>query len=149
MSEHRVLLKWQRTSDDFAYEKYNRDHTWAFDGGVSVHASASPQYRGNPDCVDPEEALVAAISSCHMLSFLAIASMKKLVVDAYDDDAVGFLEKNAEGKLAVTRAILRPQVRFGGTTVPSAEELKALHDRAHHECFIANSVRTEITIEGK
>ena len=76
MSEHRILLNWQRTSSDFTYENYNRDHTWAFDGGVTVHASASPAYRGNTACVDPEEALVAALSSCHMLTFLAIASKR-------------------------------------------------------------------------
>jgi organic hydroperoxide reductase OsmC/OhrA len=147
MSEHRVLLKWQRTSQDFAYESYNRDHTWAFDGGVTIHASAAPAYRGNPERVDPEEALVAAISSCHMLTFLAIASRKKLVVDAYDDDATGYMTKNAQGKLAITRCILRPLVRFGGSAVPSAEELAKMHELAHHECFIANSVLTEVTVE--
>jgi organic hydroperoxide reductase OsmC/OhrA len=147
MSEHRILLNWQRTSSDFTYENYNRDHTWSFDGGVTVHASASPAYRGNPACVDPEEALVAALSSCHMLTFLAIASKKKLVVDAYEDDAVGYLEKNAQGKLAITRCTLRPMIRFGGSTVPSAEELKVMHEHSHHECFIANSVLTEVTVE--
>jgi len=147
MSEHRVLLKWQRTSPDFGYETYNRDHTWAFDGGVSVHASASPAYRGNPECVDPEEALVAALSSCHMLTFLAIASRKKLVVESYEDDAVGYMEKNVEGKLAITRCVLRPQIRFGGPTAPAADEITKMHEHAHHECFIANSVRTEITVE--
>ena len=149
MSEHRVLLNWQRTSPDFAYENYNRDHTWAFDGGVTVHASANPAYRGNPSLVDPEEALVAAISSCHMLTFLAIASRKKLTVDAYEDDATGFMTKNAQGKLAITRCVLRPLIRFGGSTVPSAEELAKMHEHAHHECFIANSVLTEVTVEAR
>ena len=147
MSEHRVLVKWERASPDFGYESYNRDHTWAFDGGVTVKASAAPAYRGNPDCVDPEEALVAALSSCHMLTFLALASRKKVIVDAYDDDATGFMTKNAQGKLAITRCVLRPLIRFGGSSVPSADELAKLHDLAHHECFIANSVLTEVTVE--
>jgi organic hydroperoxide reductase OsmC/OhrA len=147
MSEHRALISWQRTSPDFRYETYNRDHTWAFDSGIRVRASASPAYKGGPDCVDPEEALVAALSSCHMLTFLALAARKQLVVDAYEDDATGYLNKNANGKLAVTRVVLRPLVRFGGTSVPSADELTKLHEHAHHECFIANSVLTEVAVE--
>lgn len=147
MSEHHATISWKRTGPDFSYEKYTRDHTWAFDGGVTVAASASPTYRGNPKLVDPEEALVAALSSCHMLTFLALAARKRLTVDAYDDEAVGYLEKNSQGQLAVTRVVLRPKVRFEGATAPSAEDLAALHDKAHHECFIANSVLTEVTVE--
>lgn len=147
MAEHTATISWKRTSDDFAYESYNREHTWTFKGGVRVRASASPAYRGNPDCPDPEDALVAALSSCHMLSFLAIAARKKLTVDSYEDDAVGHLEKNAAGQLAVTRVVLRPQIRFGGANAPSADELKKLHDESHHVCFIANSVLTTVTVE--
>lgn len=146
MSEHKMTVTWKRTSADMAYESYNRDHTWTFKGGVRVRASAAPAYRGSADCPDPEDALVAALSSCHMLTFLAIAARKKLTVDSYDDDAVGYLEKNAEGKLAITRVILRPQVRFAGNA-PSADELTKLHDEAHHVCFIANSVTTNVTVE--
>ncbi len=145
MSEHRATVRWQRTSPDFTYESYNRDHDWIL-AGVQVPASAAPAYRGTPERVDPEEAFVASLSSCHMLTFLALACKKRFTVDSYEDDAVGYLEKNANGKLAVTRAVLRPRIRFAGTG-PTPEELAQLHDRAHHECFIANSVLTEVTVE--
>ena len=147
MSEHRATIAWRRTSGSFDYDAYNREHEWSFEGGVRIPASAAPDFRGKPDHVDPEEAFVAALSSCHMLTFLAIAARKRLVVDAYDDDAVGHLEKNAEGKLAVTRVVLRPRVQFGGDGPPPDDELAQLHDKAHHACFIANSVRTEVTVE--
>jgi organic hydroperoxide reductase OsmC/OhrA len=149
MSEHKVGLEWKRETEDFAYESYNRDHVVTFDGGVRVPASAAPEFRGTPAHVNPEEALVAALSSCHMLTFLAVAAKKRFVVDRYSDHAVGFLEKNAQGKLAVTRVVLRPQVTFGGPTSPTPEQLKALHERAHSECFIANSVTADVTIESE
>lgn len=148
MSEHRATIAWTRGPRDFAYETYPRDHTWSFDGGVEVPATAAPAYLGDPSRVDPEEAFVAAVASCHMLTFLAIAARKRLVVDAYTDVAIGHLEKNAGGKLAVTRVELRPQVRFGAKP-PSAEELARLHELAHDNCFIANSVTTAITIAAK
>ncbi len=147
MSEHKVTLEWKRESADFSYESYNRDHVLIFEGGVRVPASAAPAYRGNPAHVNPEDALVAALSSCHMLTFLAAAAKKKFVVDGYGDHAVGFLEKNQKGKLAITRVILRPKLTFGGTTSPTPEEIAALHERAHAECFIANSVTAEVTVE--
>jgi organic hydroperoxide reductase OsmC/OhrA len=147
MSEHGVTVTWRRTSVSFDYEVYNRDHAWSFDGGVQVRASAAPAYHGDPDYVDPEEAYVAALSGCHMLTFLAIASRKRLIVDAYEDHATGFLEKNAQGKLAVTRVVLQPRVRFGGSAAPSHDELARLHEQAHHGCIIANSVLTTVTVE--
>ncbi len=146
MSEHKAEIRWSRTGDDFSYAAYSRDHSWRFDAGVEVAASASPQYKGSPSCVDPEEAFVAALSSCHMLTFLAIASRKNLVVNEYRDEAVGFLEKNAEGKLAVIRVILRPFVSFQGQSPPAAQ-LHDLHHAAHEQCFLANSVRTQIDVE--
>lgn len=149
MSEHRAVLHWQRRSEDFKYESYNREHSWSFDGGVEVRASAAPAYRGDPSCVDPEEAFVASLASCHMLTFLAIAARKRLVVDAYDDEAIGTMAKNAQGRLAITRVVLRPRIRFGGDRTPSAEELATLHEHAHRECFIANSVTTEIAVESQ
>jgi organic hydroperoxide reductase OsmC/OhrA len=148
MSEHRVHVAWERGGVDFGYESYPRDHRWRFEGGVEVPGTAAPAFRGNPKHVDPEAAFVAALSSCHMLTFLAIASRKRLVVDAYEDDATGFLEKNDAGKLAMTRVVLRPRVAFAGEA-PSAEALADLHSRAHHECFIANSVRTEVSVEAR
>jgi organic hydroperoxide reductase OsmC/OhrA len=147
MSEHAATVDWRRETPDFAYESYNRDHDWLFDAGVVVRASAAPAYRGGASCVDPEEAFVASLASCHMLTFLAIAARKKLVVDSYRDEAVGVLAKNAEGRLAITRVTLRPMVAFGGETTPGADELAKLHDQAHHECFIASSVKTEVVVE--
>ncbi|MDE2179995.1 MAG: OsmC family protein [candidate division NC10 bacterium] len=147
MSEHGVTVTWRRTSTSFDYEVYNRDHTWSFDGGIQVRGSAAPAYHGDSDCVDPEEAYVAALSGCHMLTFLAITSRKRLVVDAYEDNATGFMEKNVHGKLAVTRVVLRPRVRFSGSVVPSHDELTKLHEQAHQGCIIANSVLTTVTVE--
>lgn len=149
MSEHKVNVKWARDSDDFSFESYNRDHVWTFEGGIEIIASAAPGFQGNPDCVDPEEAFVGALSSCHMLTFLAIAAKKRLTVDGYEDDAVGFLEKNADGRLAVTRATLRPKVVWGGDRTPTPEEVGKMHEKAHHACFIANSIRTEVSIESR
>lgn len=147
MSQHKVTLEWRRGSESFTYESYNRDHTLVFEGGSRVTASAAPAYRGNPSHVNPEEGLVAALSSCHMLTFLAVAAKKHFVVDHYSDQAVGFLEKNDKGRLAITRVILRPRIAFGGTTVPTPQEIAELHEQAHKGCFIANSVTTEVKIE--
>ncbi|HTY18168.1 MAG TPA: OsmC family protein [Myxococcota bacterium] len=146
MSEHKAAIAWKRGGREFTYDAYSRDHTWKFEGGSEVAASAAPGFKGNPALVDPEAAFVASVASCHMLTFLAIAARKRMVVDAYEDDAVGHMEKNEEGKLAVTRVALRPRIRFGGAE-PSAEELAQLHELAHENCFIANSVRTAITVE--
>jgi organic hydroperoxide reductase OsmC/OhrA len=148
VSEHRVHVSWERGGVDFGYESYPRDHRWRFEGGVEVPGTAAPAFHGNPKRVDPEAAFVAALSSCHMLTFLAIASRKRLVVDAYEDEAVGLLAKNEAGKLAMTRVVLRPRVVFAGAA-PSAEVVADLHERAHHECFIANSVRTDVGVEAR
>lgn len=146
MSEYRVGVRWRRATPGFAYDEYNREHTWSFDAGMEVRASAAPAFRGRADCVDPEEAFVAALSSCHMLTFLAIASRKRLVVDSYEDDAVGFMERDSRGRLAMTRVVLRPRVVFGGPA-PTPTDLSRLHEQAHHECFIASSVLTAVTVE--
>jgi organic hydroperoxide reductase OsmC/OhrA len=146
MSEHKVALKWARGDAEFSYQKYPRDHTWSFDGGYTVIATAAPAYLGNPAHVDPEEAFVASLSSCHMLTFLAIACKQKFVIDSYEDEAVGHLEKNTEGKLAITRVELHPRIKWGGDRKPSAEELDKMHHASHENCFIANSVRTEVTV---
>ena len=147
MSEHTATIAWRRETPDFAYETYNRDHDWSFDAGITVRASANPAYLGSESCVDPEEAFVASLSSCHMLTFLAMAARKRYVVDSYKDQAVGVLDKDPAGHLAMTRVTLRPQVAFGGEKIPSPEELRQLHERAHHACFIANSVKTEVVVE--
>jgi organic hydroperoxide reductase OsmC/OhrA len=111
MSEHKVTLKWDRGSAEFSYQRYPRDHTWKFDGGHTMTATAAPAYLDNPANVDPEEAFVAALSSYHMLTFLAIACQQKFVLDSYDDKAVSHMEKNADCKMAITRVELRPKVR--------------------------------------
>jgi organic hydroperoxide reductase OsmC/OhrA len=147
MSEHEATVEWRRETADFTYESYNRDHDWIFDAGIRVRASANPAYLGSESSVDPEEAFVVSLSSCHMLTFLAIACRKRFIVDSYRDQAAGILEKDSSGRMAVVRVTLRPEVRFGGDKTPSAEELRQLHDQAHHACFIANSVKTEVTVE--
>ena len=148
MSEHRATLKWERGAAEFSYQKYPRDHTWTFDGGHTMTATAAPAYLGNPANVDPEEAFVAALASCHMLTFLAIACKQKFVLDSYQDEAVGHMEKNADGKLAITRVELRPKITWSGNRIPSAEELDKMHHAAHENCFIANSVKTDVTVAG-
>jgi organic hydroperoxide reductase OsmC/OhrA len=147
MSEHKITLIWKRGDRPFEYQKYSRDHTWKFDGGHEMEASAAPAYLGNPKFVDPEEAFVASLSSCHMLTFLAIAAKKKFVLDEYVDEAVGHMEKNAEGKLAITRVVLRQKTKFSGDKQPTAQELDEMNHTAHEQCFIANSVKTEVTVE--
>jgi organic hydroperoxide reductase OsmC/OhrA len=146
MSEHRTQVRWARGAQPFAYETYDRTHRWRFGGGAELDASAAPEYRGRAELPNPEEALVAALSSCHMLTFLAIAARKRLVVERYEDDAVGHMEKNADGKLAITRVELRPRVVFSGEQQPSAEDVARMHELSHHGCFIANSVKTEVSV---
>lgn len=146
MSEHKANVIWARNGADFSYKTYPRDHVWRFPNGVEVPGSAAPAYLGNPQRVDPEAAFVAALSSCHMLTFLALASNKGFVVDSYEDAAVGHLEKNANGKLAITRVDLHPKIIYSGAKQPAAADLEWLHDKAHKECFIANSVTTEVKV---
>jgi organic hydroperoxide reductase OsmC/OhrA len=147
MSEHKVTLTWRRGDMPFEYQKYPRDHTWKFDGGHEMVASAAPTYLGNPKNVDPEEAFVASLSSCHMLTFLAVAAKKKFVLDEYTDEAVGHMEKNTDGKLAITSVTLKPRLKFSGEKQPNDQELDEMHHAAHDQCFIANSVKTEVTVE--
>jgi organic hydroperoxide reductase OsmC/OhrA len=146
MSEHRATIDWQRSSADFTYLTYNRAHDWRF-GAATVPASATKEYRGDESRVNPEEALVAALSSCHMLTFLAVAAKRKVSLDSYRDEAVGVLEKNAEGKLAITRVTLRPRIQWSSGVTVSAEDLATMHHDAHVGCFIANSVKTEVAVE--
>jgi organic hydroperoxide reductase OsmC/OhrA len=146
MSEHRVTVSWRRKTPDFTYDGHDRTHQIRFGGGVEIDASSAPEYRGKAELPNPEEELVAAMSTCHMLTFLAIAARRRLVVDRYEDEASGVLEKNEAGRLAITRATLRPRATFSGQT-PTADELAKLHESAHANCFIASSVRTEIAVE--
>lgn len=146
MSEHKAVIRWKKTSEDFGYETYNREHEWAFENGQTLKASAAPEFKGSPDCVDPEEAFTASVASCHMLTFLALASKRRLVVEEYTDNAAGFLEKNAEGKMAITRIELRPKITFAAGTEVSAEKLAQLHEQAHQYCFVANSIKADVRV---
>lgn len=148
MSEHHGSVRWTRTSADFGYDTYNRAHDMRFKGGdIVLPASSAPAFKGDADRVDPEEAFVASLSSCHMLTFLAICARKRLTVESYEDDAVGTLEKGEDGKLWMAKVVLRPKVRFADGTQIDAPKLAQIHDHAHHECFIANSVKTNIAVE--
>ena len=151
MSDYTTTVVWSRDGQTFHDNRYSRGHRWLFDGGIEVPASSSPHVVPVPlsvaEAVDPEEAFVASLSSCHMLWFLSLAQQRKLVVDSYRDEAVGTLAKNASGQLAMTLVTLHPEVRFGGEVKPTMEEVVALHDQAHGQCFIARSVTTDVRCE--
>jgi organic hydroperoxide reductase OsmC/OhrA len=151
MTQHRARIAWESSGEGFAQGRYSREHTWSFDGGLVVPASPSPAIvrppYSNPAHVDPEEALVASISSCHMLTYLHLSSKQGFVVLRYEDDAVGHLSKNSEGAWWVSTVELRPVVEYHSEQRPTPEQDAELHHRAHHECFIANSVKTAITCD--
>jgi organic hydroperoxide reductase OsmC/OhrA len=151
VAEHTATIEWQRGDARFVDNRYSRAHTWSFDGGARVPGWASPHAvrppRSDPAAVDPEEAFVASLSSCHMLWFLSIAAGKAFCVDRYSDAATGTMARNAAGRMAMTRVVLRPRIAFSGDTRPSAEEIAAMHHEAHEACFIANSVITEVVCE--
>ena len=151
MGRHVATIDWHRGDAAFVDNRYGRGHVWRFDGGAEVRASASPHNVrvpfSDPAAVDPEEAFVASLSSCHMLWFLSLAAQRGFVVDRYLDEAFGVLDRNSEGRLAMTRVTLRPAVTFSGARTPNASEVRELHERAHHECFIATSVKTEVLCE--
>jgi len=152
MADYSAKVHWQRaTNEPFNDNQYSRGHTWEFDGGVTVPASSSPHVVPLPysvaENVDPEEAFIAAISSCHMLTFLGIAAKRRYVIDSYDDHAIGIMEEDDKGYTSVTQVTLRPKICFVGDKQPSYEQLEKMHHLAHQHCFIANSVKTEITTE--
>ena len=150
MSEFTAVIAWERGEAAFTDNKYSRAHRWQFDGGIEVPASSSPKAVPLPlsvtAAVDPEEAFVAAISSCHMLWFLFIAAKQGFVVDRYRDAAAGVMGRNAAGKKAMTRVTLHPEVAFAGRQ-PTPAAFEAMHHEAHEECYIANSVQTEVRCE--
>jgi organic hydroperoxide reductase OsmC/OhrA len=150
MSEHRARIAW-KSAGDFAKGKYSREHSWTFDGGLTVAASSSPSAvpvpYSNPAGVDPEEAFVVSLSSCHMLTFLYVAYRGGFQIDSYLDDAVGMLTKNEKGVPWVSKVILRPAVSYAGEKRPTPAEEEALHHAAHDQCFISNSVKTEVVVE--
>jgi organic hydroperoxide reductase OsmC/OhrA len=152
MAQHTVQITWTRAEGEpFTDNRYHRAHTWRFDGGAEVRASSAPDVvkppLSDPAGVDPEEALVAALSSCHMLWFLSIAARRGFVIDSYSDDAIGVMGKGPAGEMMMATCTLRPAIRFAGERSPTTEELEAMHHEAHAKCFIANSVKTEVRVE--
>jgi organic hydroperoxide reductase OsmC/OhrA len=151
MHKYEARIAWKRGGAKFTDNRYSRGHEWTFDCGVTVPASSSPFTVKVPysvaAAVDPEEALVAATSSCHMLWFLSIAAKRGFIVDSYADDAFGVMEKNADGKVAFARITLRPRIEFAGDKRPSADDLASLHRSAHEECFIASSLKCDVVVE--
>lgn len=152
MSEYVASVVWSRQAEElFIDNKYSRAHQWQFDGGARVAASSSPDIVPLPYSVaanvDPEEAFIASLSSCHMLFFLSIAAKNKLTVDSYHDNAVGVMQHTNDGRMSMTQVTLKPCVQFANNEQPSAEQLEEMHHQAHELCFIANSVKTEIVIE--
>jgi organic hydroperoxide reductase OsmC/OhrA len=153
MSEHKYTaeVRWERGDAVFTDNRYSRAHSWRFDGGIEVRASSSPQIVRLPfsaqDAVDPEEAFIAALSSCHLLSFLYLVAKRGFRADSYFDSATGVLSKNSAGKLAMTSVTLHPQVAFSGDKRPSRTDLDEMHHQAHEDCYIANSVLTDVRCE--
>jgi organic hydroperoxide reductase OsmC/OhrA len=151
MSTYTATIRWERGDQVFTDNRYSRGHSWLFDGGIAVPASSSPHTVPPPfsqaRAVDPEEAFVASLSSCHMLWFLSIAAKRGFCVDTYVDDAIGVMARNDQGKFAMTQVTLRPSVVFAGTPLPTKGDIEAMHHKAHAECFIANSVKTEVRCE--
>jgi organic hydroperoxide reductase OsmC/OhrA len=151
MSTYTAELVWERGTQEFLTNKYSRRHMIRFDGGAEVLGSTTPSVvpppGSDPAGVDPEEAFVASLSSCHMLWFLAIAAKRGFTIDRYEDNPVGVMERNAERRFAMSVVTLRPKISFSGGKVPTAEELDQLHHKAHEECYIANSVKTEVRVE--
>lgn len=151
MSQHHATIRWTRNGPDFLRGQYSREHTWSFDGGVTVPASPSPlvvpKPWSNAANVDPEEAFIAAVSSCHMLTFLWLASKLGFVADSYEDAAVGVMTKNERGVPWVSHITLYPRIVWSGDKLPGDADLEHLHHEAHEQCFIANSIKTTVTVE--
>jgi organic hydroperoxide reductase OsmC/OhrA len=151
MSTYKTTIIWTRGDQPFTDGKYSRAHAWRFDGGAEVPASSSPHVVRPPmsdeSAVDPEEAFIASLASCHMLFFLDFARRGGFVIDTYEDESEGVLARDGEGRMAMTVVTLRPRIMFSGDKRPTREELDALHHKAHEACFIANSVKTEVRVE--
>jgi organic hydroperoxide reductase OsmC/OhrA len=150
MSEHKAIIRWQQSGGEFAKGRYSREHTWSFDGGLTVAASSSPAAvplpMSNPAHVDPEEAFVAALSSCHMLTYLYLCWREKFQVQSYEDEAVGVMTKNEKGIPWVSTVYLSPRVVYAGDRAPSRADEERLHHAAHEGCFISQSVKTDVQV---
>lgn len=141
-----IRIHWHNERNDFEPKTYNRNHRWEFSNGVTVPASAAVKYQGDPACVNPEQGLVASVAGCHMLTFLALAAKAGFLLEDYEDRPYGVLEKNSEGRMAVTHVTLRPRTRFAGKP-PTPCELEDLHAAAHRNCFVANSLRSTVSVK--
>lgn len=148
MSEHKATIEWKRQPHPQDERTYSRNHVATLNGGQTLNVSASTEYKGDGACADPEQLLINAVASCHMLTFLAIAEFQGYRVAEYRDNAVGYLEKNDAGKMAVTRIVLSPAVTFAGDKRPDEAALAKIHAGAHKNCFIANSVTADVTVAG-
>ena len=146
MSVHGAAIQWERKPHESEEKTFSRNHLIELNGDQSVNASASVEFKGDPDCADPEQLLVGAVSSCHMLFFLAIADFQGYRVESYQDSPKGYLEQNGKKGREITRIDLSPRVTFGGDKIPSPEAIKKIHSQAHKNCFIRNSVTAEVTI---
>ena len=142
-----MKLTWSKQTESFAYMDYNRDHQWDFGEGLIVDASSAPQFLGNPECVDPERAFAASLSSCHMLFFIAICSKKRLVVQDYVDNATAFLEKDEQGDLVISQVIIRPEVIFAEGVEVDRETIEQIHHQSHDKCFLVKSVKSDVIVE--
>ena len=151
MANHTASIRCQLSGPNFLKGQFSREHAWRFDGGAVIPASASPAVvappNANPAHVDPEEAFVASIASCHILTFLYLAGRRGFEVQSYEDDAVGVTSRNEQGATWVSSVTLRPKIQYGGSKQPSAADIEQLHHQAHEQCFIANSVKTSIRVE--
>jgi organic hydroperoxide reductase OsmC/OhrA len=147
MSEHKIILTWKKQTESFAYKDYNRDHQWDFGNDLIVNASSAPEFLGNPDYADPERAFAAALSSCHLLFFIAICSKKRLIVSEYVDHATAFLEKDDVGELVISKVLLRPQVTFAPDIEVEQEVIETIHHQSHEKCFLARSVKSEVIVQ--
>ena len=146
MSQHEAAIQWQRAPHPLDQSTYSRNHVASLKGEQTVRMSSAVGFKGDPDSADPEEMLVSAVASCHMLTFLAIAELKKFRIEQYQDRAVGYMEKTDSGRMAVTRIELSPKITFGGENQPDAAALARMHEGAHKNCFIANSITAKVTV---
>lgn len=146
METFKIKTSWKKNSEDFAYDNYNRNHQILFSGEQLLNNSAAPTYNGNEDMSNPEELLAAAVSSCHMLTFLAVASKSGFDIESYEDDAVAYLQTNEDKITSVTNIYLHPSIKFTGAKIPDADKIKSMHEKAQRNCFIANSVKCAVEV---
>ena len=146
MESFKINVKWNLSANDFQFDHYNRNHSITFSGDQVINNSSAPTYNGDEFMSNPEELLASSLASCHMLTFLAVASKSGFHVNSYEDDAVAILEKNEANQISVTKIILHPEIKFSGEKIPDLEKLKSLHDKAHRNCFIANSIKCQVEI---